>query len=796
MSRFKGIKNTSTKKSSVSIDEKISALNKELKKTGIINEMDTSNVYQTTSSEPNQTHVAFNAASFNGLGLGHSGSDGQGSGGAYTGKVVAGEHGLQSPAHDYILNLDGVAVSPPHPVSGKRVYASTRTGMVSFSPTQPGKIQGNSEYPTGSVMWIWNPNANNSDGTTGQWYPLEFHPVHKQYGFWDTGFLGFAFLNINLDQLEFLPGDSTGATLLALINSLGIFNTNNIGSPKTNVLKQDPLGDPSFLPIDIMKTIAGAALGAGKEAFEFFKSKAKSPPKPEKDYERNRRKNRPEVTGKMPKEFAKETKKAFEKEFEKLSKFAKGAKEKFEKINSTIEAIPTSANAMNAWVNNNNPNHSDYRKNDPTSPNYEGPYEAKADSKWKNEVGSQIKASLPTESQYKRDMTKIKGVETGVDGHVYQGPSWSERLKNSPDGKIELNAYEIARLSKNMKPPGSNTGGPENGDMRFHTLFNSLPPETTKVTLDSEGNIEIESNYRFTDRDDVSSGGPIMKNYISTTARPLKTYEKNKGKKEKTGKTFDFLDKKGGTKVGEVHDTNLKLKLNINGNNKSNWKGEPAKGRVKESLDESVGLGYFDPEELNVDIEDIRKGVMPEYPKKAPPEMIDGYSATSNLAPRVVKGEPTIKITKKDLTKFHKLKKSEIDEFMNDVNQINDYLQKNPADLIYAQQRYPKDDPRLAALNWKMDQIIDASNEYMDSNFKVNQTLFKRATERTKRNTALTNPDYIQKHYDELRGTIKTEPKPTINRKSPSRFFKKEKKKSSMEAINDKIKQLDKDLLL
>ena len=53
-----------------------------------------------------------------------------------------------------------------------------------------------------------------------------------------------------------------------------------------------------------------------------------------------------------------------------------------------------------------------------------------------------------------------------------------------------------------------------------------------------------------------------------------------------------------------------------------------------------------------------------------------------------------------------------------------------------------------------------------------------------------------KKHYDELRGTIKPESKPTINRKSPSRFFKKPKKKSSMEAINDKIKQLDKDLLI
>ena len=34
MSRFKRIKNKTTKKSSVSIDEKIAALNKQLKKTG------------------------------------------------------------------------------------------------------------------------------------------------------------------------------------------------------------------------------------------------------------------------------------------------------------------------------------------------------------------------------------------------------------------------------------------------------------------------------------------------------------------------------------------------------------------------------------------------------------------------------------------------------------------------------------------------------------------------------------------------------------------------------------------
>ena len=108
--------------------------------------------------------------------------------------------------------------------------------------------------------------------------------------------------------------------------------------------------------------------------------------------------------------------------------------------------------------------------------------------------------------------------------------------------------------------------------------------------------------------------------------------------------------------------------------------------------------------------------------------------------------------------------------------------------------RYPKDDPRLAELNWKMDQMLEAGKEYMDSNFKENKKLFKRATDRTKKNIKLTDPEYVQQKYDELRGTIKS--KPRINKKSPSRFFKKEKKKSSMEEINDKIKQLDKDLLI
>ena len=91
--------------------------------------------------------------------------------------------------------------------------------------------------------------------------------------------------------------------------------------------------------------------------------------------------------------------------------------------------------------------------------------------------------------------------------------------------------------------------------------------------------------------------------------------------------------------------------------------------------------------------------------------------------------------------------------------------------------------------------MLEAGKEYLDKNFKEDQNLYKRATDRTKKNIKLTDPEYVQQHYDELRGTIKS--KPRINRKSPSRFFKKPvRKKSSMDEINDKIKQLDKDLLI
>ena len=138
------------------------------------------------------------------------------------------------------------------------------------------------------------------------------------------------------------------------------------------------------------------------------------------------------------------------------------------------------------------------------------------------------------------------------------------------------------------------------------------------------------------------------------------------------------------------------------------------KTSVKESLDESVGLGLYEPEAMNVDLADIRKGIMPEYPKKPPAEMIDGYHEKSPLRPKPLENEPYVKITKADLIRNHRLKPKEADEMMDTINMVNAHIKAHPEDLIHAQMRYPKDDPRLAELNWKMDQMLEAGEEYMD----------------------------------------------------------------------------------
>ena len=157
-------------------------------------------------------------------------------------------------------------------------------------------------------------------------------------------------------------------------------------------------------------------------------------------------------------------------------------------------------------------------------------------------------------------------------------------------------------------------------------------------------------------------------------------------------------------------------------------------------LAEGVKLGHFEPEQLNVNIEDLRKGIMPEFPKDPPPEMVDGYNPKSRLAPKKLERSSFIKITKKDLAKNHRLKDSEIKDFMDQINAINEFIKEHPEELIYAQTRYPKSDPRLAQLNWEMDQKLNASKEYMDKHYPENQKLFTKIQKSIKKNIELTDP--------------------------------------------------------
>tara|TARA_A100001035_G_scaffold243794_1_gene211097 strand:- start:36 stop:1916 length:1881 start_codon:yes stop_codon:yes gene_type:complete len=199
------------------------------------------------------------------------------------------------------------------------------------------------------------------------------------------------------------------------------------------------------------------------------------------------------------------------------------------------------------------------------------------------------------------------------------------------------------------------------------------------------------------------------------------------------------------------------------------------KPNIKESLDESVKLGHFEPEVLTVDIEKLRKGIVPEFPKDPPPEMIGGYSAKSRLVRKEPELPPFIKVTKKDLARNHRLTDKEISDFMNDVNMINDYIKKNPAELKYAMIRYPKDDPRLAQLNFKMDQMKAASDEYMNTHFPENQKLFSKLQNKIIRNISQTDPKNFTGHKDAPKFVETDITDIERRRKTIIRHFKKKK---------------------
>ena len=196
---------------------------------------------------------------------------------------------------------------------------------------------------------------------------------------------------------------------------------------------------------------------------------------------------------------------------------------------------------------------------------------------------------------------------------------------------------------------------------------------------------------------------------------------------------------------------------------------------LKKYLEEGVKLGHFEPEILNVVINDIRKGIMPEFPKDPPPEMINGYSAKSRLAPKKAELPAFIKVTRKDLAQNHKLTDKEIQDFLDDIKRINEYIKKNPAELIYAMTRYPKDDPRLAQLNFKMDEMKRASEQYVETHFPENVSLFSKLQNKIKQNIEMTNPKNFTGHKEAPKFVETNVSEHEKRRKTIIKHFKKKK---------------------
>ena len=334
------------------------------------------------------------------------------------------------------------------------------------------------------------------------------------------------------------------------------------------------------------------------------------------------------------------------------------------------------------------------------------------------------------------------------DDNIYKDPNTNQVVAHTEESKKEFpdNTSTFSQTNLGALPikggDGTSFGNTLNLDPFMITNRISARGNMQNQIVEPEDGGEAYlkvHDFAYLNEDKINDSGELPSWLQQGIAKPLiNLIDKFHGRKsgaENTGAMSGFSSNiHGASELEFVIPFSQWTKEQQEAYNKSKNKS------VSESLSEAAKLGHFEPDQLNVNIEDLRKGIMPEFPKDPPPEMIDGYNPKSRLAPKTIEGEPFLKITKKDLAKNHRLKDSEIKEFMKQIDAINKYIKQNPAQLIHAQQRYPKDDPRLAELNWKMDQMLGAGKEYMDKTFPENEKLFKRVQKVIKKNIELTDP--------------------------------------------------------
>ena len=128
------------------------------------------------------------------------------------------------------------------------------------------------------------------------------------------------------------------------------------------------------------------------------------------------------------------------------------------------------------------------------------------------------------------------------------------------------------------------------------------------------------------------------------------------------------------------------------------------------------------------------------------------------------------------------------------VKKVLAYAKKRPDRLEYVMKRYPKNDPRLSMLNYKMDNMTEASDEYLETQFPTNQALFTKVKERTKKNMNLTDP----KNFKPVKDPIKyVDVKKTKKLKETvTRYFNKPVKSKSMFGLSiSKVKKTNQKMI-
>jgi len=785
MKRFNSIKKS--RKKSKDIDEKIEYLNKECQKTGL-NEIanSTDGVYQGTTSNPNSGYAEITGKRFNGKQFAMSGDSNLGQG----------NFGGAS------IRADGAALSPPHPVTGERRTTSTKGGLGSggFKLAIPGERPTPEHRMTGPIMWYWNPSGG---GGSGSWESLEYNSqaVHGNqpypfggdnagWGYWGSDFLGFPLLR------------SDGAAFASLFNTIDEFDPKDSIQFNT-VLTKDRIDDPSFLPIDIA--------GLSVQGFKYLKRKAGSgddssdPDDPEgfeKKYGEEEKDNEEQE------EFDAEREKLYQENIRKLAQLMRMSENEFirmaeklgymtylrnilyakdpaalkiahkfmvdqyhvlSRILGKISRLPTAANMLVTYDK--------YIGSGKTGP---------IDVTNQVDPGSMRKLSKAIRKAKlasKQEMDVLKRIkETGED-RLIKAPNFI--LGKSEEGFTEMRESEQAlrvlagkitsHLQSVTKPnitiAGFDVGKFLNPDLQ-QTFHNNVQIDMKEFIKSKGKNVVLTKTYQF------RAGGstePAEKQWWGKALSSMGVELDRAGVGIyaipafiASHMTLKNVGVKHGGKAYEARG--MPMRVRIPSNMISLQNSFSPDGHL---LTEDVKLGHFEPEVLNVDINDLRKGIMPEFPKDPPPEMINGYSAKSRLLPKKVEGTPFINVTRKDLARNHKLTDKEITEYMNDIKMINDYIKKNPAELLYAMTRYPKHDPRLAQLNWKMDQMKAASDEYMDTHFPENQKLFSKLQDKIIRNINQTDPKNFTGHKEAPKFTDDNVEMSEQRKKTVLKYFKK-----------------------